>query len=115
MGVVAVGSKQEMGASLEELEKAGLVELPPIADSFTQASTALAGLAVSAMFDARGPFATSSPKVHAEALADALVSATRKSGNVLDEVAQALVTTARDFARTDDDIAAAFTAAGGTL
>ena len=33
-----------MGATLEELEKAGLTELPPIADSFTLASTTLSGI-----------------------------------------------------------------------
>jgi hypothetical protein len=36
-----VGKKQDMGANLEELEKAGLSEPPPIAESFTAASTAL--------------------------------------------------------------------------
>lgn len=110
-----MGIKQDMGASLEELEKAGLSELPPIAAAFTAASTALSGISTSGMFVSDGPFAHSSPQASFEALVSAMVDATRRSGSVLDDVAAALVTTARDFARTDAEIKAAFVAAGGTL
>jgi hypothetical protein len=104
-----------MGASLEELEKAGLSELPPIAQAFTGASTTLSGVSTYGLFVSGGPFSKNLPETDFGALADAMVSATRKCGSVLDDVAEALVTTARDFARSDDEIAAAFTQAGGTL
>ena len=110
-----MGTKQDMGASLEELEKAGREELPPIADAFTGASTALAGISSHGLFSSEGPFAPNLPRTHFQSLVDALVTSTRRSGDVLSDVADALVTTARDFARTDDEIAAAFTDAGGTL
>lgn len=110
-----MGTKQDMGANLEELEKAGLSELPPIAESFTAASTALSGISTGAMFTSGGPFASNNPADEMSSLMSALVSATQKSGAVMDDVADALVTTARDFARTDDEIRAAFLAAGGTL
>lgn len=104
-----------MGANLEELEKAGLSELPPIASSFTGASTALSGISTGGMFASGGPFDSNNPADEMEMLMTALVSATRKSGSVMSDVAEALVTTARDFARTDDEIRRAFVAAGGTL
>lgn len=104
-----------MGANLEELEKAGLTELPPIADSFTLASTTLSGISTGGMFISGGPFDSNNPQADMADLMGALVSATQKSGSVMNDVADALVTTARDFARTDDEIRAAFVAAGGTL
>lgn len=104
-----------MGANLEELEKAGLRELPPIAASFTQASRSLSGISTAGMFTTGGPFDSNNPSDDMAALMGALVSATQKSGSVMTDVADALVTTARDFARTDDEIRAAFIAAGGTL
>lgn len=104
-----------MGANLEELEKAGLSELPPIARSFTTASTSLSGISTSGMFTTGGPFASNSPADEMAALMSALSSAAQKSGSVMSDVAEALVTTARDFARTDDEIRQAFIAAGGTL
>lgn len=110
-----MGIKQDMGANLEELEKAGLSELPPIADSFTSASTSLSGIATTGMFATGGPFSDNSPSADFSSLLSALESAAQKSGAVMDDVADALVTTARDFARTDDEIRAAFVAAGGTL
>ena len=110
-----MGTKQEMGASLEELEKAGLVELPAIADAFSGASTALSGISTSGMFIDSGPFSANCPQVPFDDLVDAMVASTRRSGSVLDDVSEALVATARDFARTDEAIRAAFVAAGGTL
>lgn len=104
-----------MGANLEELEKAGLSELPPIADAFTRASTTLSGIGTAGMFATGGPFDSNNPKDDVAALMSALSSATQKSGSVMNDVAEALVTTARDFARTDDEIRQAFLAAGGTL
>jgi hypothetical protein len=104
-----------MGASLEELEKGGLSEVPPIADAFTLASTTLSGISTGGMFADGGPFSTNSPKVDVDALLGALSSAAQKSGSVMSDVADALVTTARDFAKTDDEIRQAFLAAGGTL
>ena len=110
-----MGTKQDMGANLEELEKAGLSELPPIADSFTLASTTLSGISTGGMFTTGGPFDSNNPKDDMVALMDALSSAAQKSGAVMSDVADALVTTARDFARTDDEIRQAFVSAGGTL
>lgn len=110
-----MGIKQDMGANLEELEKAGLTEIPPIADSFAEASTSLSGISTGAIFTTGGPFSSNSPADDMASLMSALVSATSKSGSVMSDVADALVTTARDFARTDDEIRAAFVAAGGTL
>ncbi|WP_224275257.1 hypothetical protein [Nocardioides lacusdianchii] len=104
-----------MGANLEELEKAGLSELPPIADSFTLASTTLSGISTGGMFTSGGPFDSNNPQSDMADLMGALASATQKSGSVMNDVADALVTTARDFARTDDEIRSAFVAAGGTL
>lgn len=104
-----------MGANLEELEKAGLSELPPIADAFTLASTTLSGIGTAGMFTTGGPFDSNNPKDDVAALMSALSSAAQKSGSVMNDVADALVTTARDFARTDDEIRQAFLAAGGTL
>lgn len=110
-----MGDKQAMGANLEELEKAGLTELPPIADSFTGASTSLSGVSAGGMFAGGGPFSDNSPASDFATLMDALTAATRRSGSVMGDVADALVTTARDFARTDGEIRDAFVAAGGTL
>jgi hypothetical protein len=110
-----VGQKQDMGASLEELEKGGLSEVPAIADAFTLASTTLSGISTAGMFTTGGPFDSNNPKDDVAALMSALTSSTQKSGAVLTDVAEALVTTARDFARTDDEIRQAFIAAGGTL
>ncbi len=110
-----MGREQDMGGSLEEIEKAGLTELPPIASSFRAASTALSGIRTSSMFVTGGPFGSNSPADAFGSFLDAMTATTRRSGNVLDDVAEALVTTARDFARTDADIRAAFEAAGGTL
>lgn len=110
-----MGSKQDMGANLEELEKAGLSELPPIADAFSAASRSLSGITTSSMFASGGPFSDNSPSGDFAALMSALESATQKSGSVMSDVADALVTTARDLARTDDEIRMAFVTAGGTL
>lgn len=110
-----MGRKQEMGASLEELEKAGRQELPAIADAFTTASRSLSGISTGGMFAAGGPFDSNNPQDEMADLMSALVSATQKSGAVMNDVGDALVTTARDFARTDDEIRQAFIAAGGTL
>ncbi|SEB59936.1 hypothetical protein SAMN04489844_0641 [Nocardioides exalbidus] len=104
-----------MGASLEELLKGGLTEVPPIADAFTNASTTLSGISTGGMFADGGPFDSNNPKEAMASLMSAMASSTQKSGAVLDDVAQALVTTARDFAKTDDEIRRAFIAAGGTL
>lgn len=110
-----MGTKQDMGASLEELEKAGMVELPAIADAFTGASTALSGISTSGMFVNDGPFAQNCPQTQFDSLIEAMTASTKRSGDVLDDVSAALVTTARDFAKTDADIKAAYVAAGGTL
>lgn len=110
-----MGRKQMMGASLEELEKAGLQLMPPIAEAFSGASKALARIDVRGPFLDDGPFLWNSPASSFESLSEEMVSATRKSGEVLDEVATSMVRTARDFARTDVEIAAAFKRAGGTL
>lgn len=80
-----MGTKQEMGASLEELEKAGLVELPAIADAFSGASTALSGISTSGMFIDSGPFSANCPQVPFDDLVDAMVASTRRSGSVLDD------------------------------
>ena len=104
-----------MGASLEELEKGGLTEVPAIANAFTDASTTLSGISTAGMFAEGGPFDSNNPKDAMATLMSALTSSTQKSGAVLNDVAEALVTTARDFARTDDEIRQAFVTAGGTL
>ena len=106
-----------MGANLEELYKGGKSELPPIADAFLAASRSLGDVNARTGFtrpDGIGVGVTG-PMAAFDSLVDALVSTTRKSGEVMNDVADNLVTTAQDFANTDDDIRRSFLAHGGEL
>ena len=108
---------EKVGANLEELYKGGKTELPPIADSFAGAASTLAGLSTSRLFehDSALGLGGSGPSSAFDSLCDAIVSSARKSGEVMQDVADAVVTTAQNLARTDDEYRRAFILAGGDL
>lgn len=112
-----MGREQDMGANLEELYKGGTTELPPIAESFTSASSSLDGVNARAGFtrSEKIGLGATGPMAAFDSLVDALVSTTKKSGDVMNDVATNLVKTAQDFAQTDADIRDAFLKAGGKL
>jgi hypothetical protein len=110
-----VSRAEDMGANLEELYKGGKVELPEVADQFTQAKDALGTVDAGTAFDRNVNLGlgASGPKTEFGSLVEALVKTLRETGDTMHDVATNLVITAQNFAKTDESVKAAFLKAGG--
>lgn len=109
--------KQDIGANLEELYKGGKQELPPIAKSFHDAASVLLGASAAGPLShhAELGLGSSGPVAGYDDLKHAIASCCKSSGDVMTDVAAAIVTTAQNLAETDAEIRDAFIKAGGKL
>ena len=108
---------QDIGANLEELYKGGAQEFPPIAQSFHSAGSILVTASATEPLSHHAELGLGStgPSAGYNELKNAIASCCRNSGDVMDDVAAAIVKTAQNMAETDAEIRDAFLKAGGKL
>jgi hypothetical protein len=106
-----------LGAKLEELYKAGTVEIPNVAGAFRSASTQFGTIDFTEALRRHADLGTGetgcSSTLHA--LLAAVQGAAGACDTTMTSVAANLTTTAQELARADDDARADFLAAGGRL